>query len=145
MVVTAAHKVSEKKAIHTEGYFAYAAILEGAVVKIGATDGVILNCGDNDIAIGICEREVTAAEVAAVVAGTAGMNTIFCPVTVMGISTCLASGAITAGTFVTTAAAGQVKAAATDGTDFILGIARNDTTNSGDQVSILIQMSPASD
>lgn len=144
MTVEVTRNVSEKKAILTEGYYAEEAIPEGSLVKVGTSDGTILVCDEDELAFGICEREIDAAMVTAVDDGDAGKNTIFCPVTVLGISTCLTAGAIAAGVFVSPGAGGTVIAAPLDGSDYIFGICLNTATAAGDQVSVIIDRSPYS-
>jgi hypothetical protein len=126
-------------------YLAGSAIAQGDMVKISTTSGVVAPCGDNDIHIGVAQNAVTAAQITAYEAGTGSENEIWVEVSIAGIEMTEAADAIADGAFVTTAAAGEVKAAATDGTDVICGIAITESLADGDWIAIKILHIPAND
>ena len=139
-------KVDIKKVdeISLDKKFAYAAILEGQVVSLGATDGVVIPCTNQTIPYGVALNGVTAAQIAEYVAETKGTDTIEVVVALEGRTRVLGGEALDANMWVSVDANGRV-VQATPATEEVIGFTVSACAGDGEQCSIFIHRIPAGD
>jgi len=143
MTVEATRKKHMKKPLLELFAYAESAVLDGQIVMPGATEGTIVPCTANADPLGICLRTVTTAQITLVDDEEAGMDSIKCPVAIIGIAPVLAGGEVDFNEWVVSDANGRVVAATGDGTDNIIGICLNETTADGENTHIQIHRIPA--
>lgn len=116
----------------SKGLIADTAIPKFYAVKLSGKENASVCDTLGEVAIGVCQEEITADDV------TDGR---VAAVRIMGISNCVASAAITQGAEVTVAADGRVVTAGTG--HRVLGVAMNAAAQAGDWVPVLL--TPAGD
>ena len=139
-------KVDEKKVdeVTLDKKFAYAAILEGQVVSLGATDGVVIPCTNQTIPYGVALNGVTAVAIADYVAETKGTDSIEVIVGMEGYVPVLGGEVLTANMWVSVDANGRV-VQATPATQEIIGFTTSACAGDGEQCTIFIHRIPAGD
>jgi len=125
-----------------EKKFAFVAILEGQVVSIGATDGVVIPCTNLTIPYGVATNGVTAAQIAAYQAEEKGTDSIEVTVAMEGFVPVLGGSALTAGMWVSVDAAGRVQQAI-PATEEIIGFMASACEGINHTCTIFIQKVPA--
>jgi len=125
-----------------EKKFAYAAILEGQVVSIGATDGVVIPCTNLTIPYGVACNGVTAVQIAEYVAETKGTDSIEVVVAMEGFVPVLGGEALDANMWVSVDAAGRV-VQATPATQEVIGFTASACAGINHTCSIFIHRIPA--
>ena len=137
-------KIDKKKVdeITIEKKFAFAAILDGQVVSLGATDGVVIPCTNVTIPYGVATDGVTAAMIAAYAAETKGTDTIDVAVAMEGFVPVLGGEALDAAMWVSVNAAGRV-IQATPATTEIIGFTTSACAGDGETCTIFIHKIPA--
>ena len=139
-------KVDKKKVdeLTLEKKFAYAAILEGQVVSLGATDGVVIPCTNLTIPYGVACNGVTAALIADYVAKTKGTDSIEVVVAMEGFVPVLGGSALDANMWVSVDANGRV-IQAIPATEEIIGFTASACAGDGETCTIFIHRIPAAD
>ena len=128
-----------------EKKFAYEAILEGQVVSLGATDGVVIPCTAQTIPYGVACNAVTAVAIAAYKAEDGvGTDSIEVVVAMEGFAPVLGGEALTAAMWVSVDAAGRV-IQATPATEEIIGFLLSDCAGDGETCTIFVHKVPAAD
>jgi len=123
---------------------AYAAILEGQVVSLGATNGVVIPCTAETIPYGVALNGVTAAAIAAYVAETKGADSIEVIVAHEGRTRVLGGEELTANMWVSVDANGRV-VQGTPATEELIGWTESACAGDGYQCTIFIHRIPAAD
>lgn len=122
-----------------------AAIIEGNVVKVGATEGTVTPSGAGEESIGIALNSVTLADIARYqdTDGTHYLDEAIVEVDVMiqGVAPVLAGGEVAMDAWVASDAAARV-VTATPYTDAIIGICMDGATGDGEETHILIHRIP---
>lgn len=121
---------------------AFAAILNGQVVSVGATSGVVIPCTNITMPFGVAFNGVTAVQIADYVAETRGEDTIEVIVALEGIAPVLGGEALDAGMWVSVDVNGRV-IQATPGTQEVIGFTLSPCAGDGGAVTIFIQKTPA--
>ena len=137
-------KIDKKKVdeLTLEKKFAYAAILEGQVVSLGATDGVVIPCTANTIPYGVACNGVTGAAIAAYAAETKGTDSIEVVVAMEGFAPVLGGEALDAAMWVSVDANGRV-VQGTPATEELIGFTASACEGNGHTCSIFIHKIPA--
>lgn len=137
-------KIDKKKVdeLTLEKKFAYAAILEGQVVSLGATDGVVIPCTNATIPYGVACNGVTAVQIAEYQAETKGTDTIEVVVAMEGFVPVLGGEALDAAMWVHVDANGRV-VQATPATQEIIGFTASACAGDGETCTIFIHKIPA--
>jgi len=123
---------------------AFAAILEGQVVSLGATDGVVIPCTNLTMPYGVATNGVNAAQIAEYIAGSKGTDSIEVTVALEGRVPVLGGEALDANMWVSVDANGRV-VQATPATQEIIGFTVSACAGDGHQCSIFIHRIPAAD
>ena len=145
MVVESERSKHMKKSILELSALAESAVLDGQIVKVGATEGTIVPCGANEEPLGICQKNVTAAMIAGYLADpqTVGADAIRCPVMVIGIAPVLAGAEVAMNAWVVSDANGRIVTYVGDAADRIIGICYDAATGDGQNTHILVHRIPA--
>jgi len=122
--------------------FAYTAILEGQVVSLGATDGVVIPCTNLTIPYGVALNAVSAAAIAEYKAETMGTDSIEVTVALEGRTRVLGGEALDANTWVSVDANGRV-IEGTPATEELIGFTVTACAGDGHECSIFIHRIPA--
>jgi hypothetical protein len=133
-----------KKSILELSFLAEDPVLDGQIVKIGATEGTIVPCGANENPIGICQKTVSAAQIAGYLADpqTVGADELRCPVMIIGVAPVLAGDEVDMNEWVVSDANGRIVPATLDGGDNIIGICLDAATGDGVNTHIQVHRIP---
>jgi len=123
---------------------AYAAILEGQVVSLGATNGVVIPCTAQTIPYGVALNAVTAALIADYVAETKGADSIEVVVALEGRTRVLGGEELDVNMWVSVDAAGRV-VQGTPATEELIGWTESACAGDGKECTIFIHRIPAGD
>lgn len=142
--ITFTEKVDEKKVdeVTLDKKFAYSAILEGQVVSLGATDGVVIPCTNQTIPYGVALNGVTTVQVESYKAEQAGTDAIEVVVGMEGYVPVLGGEDLDANMWVMVDANGRV-VQATPATREIIGFTTSSCAGDGHQCTIFIHRIPA--
>jgi len=118
-------------------------VLSGQIVKAGNTEGTIVPCGSNETPIGICQRDITQAQIDLYNEGLFRLSDLICPVMITGLSGVVAGAITDMNEWVRSDANGRIVPATLDGSDEIIGINLDATLGLGNTSHIQIHRVPA--
>lgn len=145
MTITNTRLKAHKNSLLEQTFLAESAVLDGQIVKPGATEGTVVPCGANEEPLGVACNGVTAAKIAAYEAETEGIESVEVIVMLVGIAPVLAGHAVAFNDWVISDANGRITPVTGDGTDHIIGICMDAATGDEQESHILVNRSPAVD
>ena len=145
MTVDADREKHMKKSILELSFLAEEAVLDGQIVMIGSSEGTIIPCTANANPIGICQKNISAAQIAGYLADpqTVGADELRCVVCIIGVAPVLAGGVVAMNDWVVSDANGRIVTYTGDGTDNIIGICLDAATGDGQNTHIQVHRIPA--
>lgn len=145
MTVESSRSKNMKKSILELSALAETAVLDGQIVMVGSSEGTIIPCTANANPLGICQKSVTAAQIAGYLADpqTVGADELRCVVCVIGIAPVLAGAEVAMNAWVVSDANGRIVTATLDGADNIIGICYDAASGDGENTHILVHRIPA--